>query len=750
LLRKFNVPPDKTSQLAFSPDGTLIAASCAGNQLGLWQVATGWQVFRSEVAEIDSLAFAPDGKTLAWSGSDRGVHLWDVPSGKERRRIPVPLRLQVLALTADGLAVAGASRDGAAYRWETATGKEIHRCKIPRGEAGRILLTLAPDAGLVAVRDEESRNVLRLWDTATGRELPRIVVSCDEIQSAEFWPNSKTLALRGCDVKLHLWNIGTGNEVRQIEDDSRFLDWVNAYSPDGKWIASAGLNQVIRLWDVAAERECLRFSAHAGTIVGLAFSPNGKVLATACEDDGIVRLWDVSTGRLLHVLRGHEGRIHTVCFAPDGKTVLSAGRDGTIRQWSVATGQECRTLSCPDGEPDESTHSHDVSALALSADGATLASVANKTGKFPRHRDNESIVTQVWDLEKGKPLVTHRRRAVTPMGGLTAVFSPGAKTLALRDWARDTSFLLDVTTGKAHETPTRMAGLPRAFSVDGKLLATMDYGAGVGYLVHLWDVETGKERSVFQVPDYPGTVAFSPDGKQMATAVAEAIILWELATRQEYVRLLGHEADVGSLAFAPDGKTLAVGLHGGSTLIWDLLAQPGGGGESGKLLPPEDLKSLWTDLAAQDAAKAYQAMCALARTPTRALPFLKRHLSPTPDLDVKLIRGLLRDLDDPKFATRSRAARELAQVGTEAEAELQRALARKPTLEVARRVEAILAVPAAQRVPDKRRRLRAIQVLEWIGMPAARQVLQTLATGTPQAQETQEAEISLERLAKSK
>jgi hypothetical protein len=257
-------------------------------------------------------------------------------------------------------------------------------------------------------------------------------------------------------------------------------------------------------------------------------------------------------------------------------------------------------------------------------------------------------------------------------------------------------------------------------------------------------------------------LAYSPDGRTLATADRDNFRLWDVATGREVFRRALPEkyhgsfgySFVSSLAFLPDGDRLATGLMDSTALIWDLEPKTWHAGIAVKDLAPRDLERLWADLAGENsaAAKAHQAVWTLVAVPAKTVPFLKDHLRPAAALDAKQVQRLITDLDSPEFAVREDAYKKLASFGEQAEPALRQALESNPPLEKRKRLEALHT--NAERAgcgivhsAELLRTLRAIRVLEHIGDREARQVLHKLASGDPAARATRQAKEALQRCA---
>jgi len=210
----------------------------------------------------------------------------------------------------------------------------------------------------------------------------------------------------------------------------------------------------------------------------------------------------------------------------------------------------------------------------------------------------------------------------------------------------------------------------------------------------------------------------------------------------------GHQGSISALLFTPDGKRLVSGSADTTALVWDLT---GGLTARHRPLTAPELDACWTDLAGADAERAYQAIRRLAASPTEMLPYLAKRLQPAAHADAKRVARLISDLDSDQFTVREQAYQELEQLGEGAIRACREALAGRPSLELRRRLETLLAKQDQERrlpSPQRLQRLRALEALELAGTPPARQLLQKLAGGASEAGMTREAKAALERLAR--
>jgi WD40 repeat protein len=455
-----------------------------------------------------------------------------------------------LALTASR----HARRADAQRRLAEARGEEVRRTlygsqmklaqqSIQEGDlrrAGEVLEGLRPGAGEEDLRGFEWRYLRTICQGRQRYTIPHPA----SVDSVAFSPDGRLLATAGEDHMVRLWDVATKRRVASLAGHTDIVRQV-AFSRDGRLLVSGSWDRSVRLWDVATRRPIAALKGHKYRIHAVAFSPDGKTVASGCNDvrDRTVRLWDVASRRQIALLPGFDGSLHSIAFSPGGKLLATGDNEGPILLRELPTRRVIAILK---------GHTEPVFVVQFSPDGRLLAS------------GSSDGTAKLWDVAG--------RREIATLGGFPEIvgglaFSPDGRLLAtgaggtLQVW--DAATRRALTTLLGHADPIREI----AFSPDGRTLAT----AGRDQTARLW-APRGEQSDTFELrPATPvGAVIYSPDGRTVAVGGEDGSVqTLELGSRRRS-RFPGEGSGVRQLAFSPDGRLLAAVDMARGLRLWDL------------------------------------------------------------------------------------------------------------------------------------------------------------------------------------
>jgi len=476
---------------------------------------------------LSDLAYSPHGKVLAVAQA-HAIRLLDVPSRKELAELKDPdtndfIYRVVWSPTATNILVTG-GRAGVIKSWNVAS-REVsvfayHPSEKERSEIGGI--AFSPDGTMLAVASYNSGWTLRVWNAEHKKEIWATNTAISPCAVA-FTKDGKALVTGGGENgNARVWDAKTGEELPPFP--RLHSGWINriAFSPDGRTLATRGDDSRIIVWDFTERRPKVTLVCPGPNVA--VFSPDGREVASVGAY-GIIRVWDATSGEPKRLFRGHVGSVGALAFAADGVDMVSSGEDRTVRVWSLAPSPDKNVLLRPD-------QNQCVNSLAFSRDGKRLV-----TGSLHRNW------AEVWDVPA--------RRWTTNLDGQawSAVFSPDGKLLA---------------TGDLDAGPTARLALSPGRS-------------GFDRTVRLWNAETLQLSAVLTNEFYSSSIAFSPDGKTLAVGCfrtlppdgLRTLAFWDVASKGKLERLADAAPNAGPVAFSSDGRLLAIGYCDGWVRLWD-------------------------------------------------------------------------------------------------------------------------------------------------------------------------------------
>jgi WD40 repeat protein len=541
--------------LAFTSGGKLLEVADAG-AVGTWNLASQARITArpfANPAQGSAVAFSPDGATVATGGADGNVRLWDAATQQE---IGAPMSsdakpVAAVAFSPDGTLVAAGSTDGNVQLWDTATQQEAGSALVA-GAAEVDALAFSRDGKLLATGGQDG--TARLWDVATGNQVGATMATGDTVSALTFGAGGSTLATAESDGATELWDAATQTQTgAALTMPGSAGVSALAFNPAADALATGNGNGSIQLWDPAGFHQrsaplALGPVSPAAATAGpapVAFSADGHLLATS-DGHGIVRVWDVTARRLLGGPLSSYRTVTGLALSPDGKTLAVAGSG--VQLWQTVTGQRIGTALPAAG------HGR-YRAVAFSPDGTMLATL-----------DGDGTA-RIWS-------VTTQQEIGTPMtagapGALA--FSPNGRTLVTVGKGGQTR-LWSVATDQPLGKPMAAgpATIAAAFSPDGAMLAT----AGGDGSVRLWDVATQQEIGTPMTADAQPVyaAAFSRDGAMLATAGGDGSVrLWDVATQQEIgTPMTAGTQPVYAAAFGLGGGTLVTAGGDGAARVWDV------------------------------------------------------------------------------------------------------------------------------------------------------------------------------------
>lgn len=456
-----------------------------------------------------AFAFRSDGERIVTAGGGQpGVKIWEGKTGNGLLHMRPPNGsedwIQSVDYAPDGRTVAsGSAIDGVVRLWDANNGRFLRELGPHRRDVMAVQF-VGDGRRIVSLGRNES---LVVWETATGRELQRIELRPKSVQALAISPVESLVVVstrHRNKNEIAVWDYETGEQVADLSDDASHATGL-AFSPDGCLLAVAQPRGVLQIWEFSPLRLLETIPGPLAEKACPVFAPDGQRIAAEVWD-GAICIWDALTGMPLGVFRGHVAPVNQIRFSPDGRYLVAGSEDHEIRFWDTQTEQGTVAL------PGDGAVALD---LAVSPQGDSLAVVC---------RDGSAVL---WNVATGQ-----RRWSLPP------VFSAPPALWAV------------------------------AYSPDGRHLAC----AGEDATVRIYDVQAGTVQRCFTAHQVAlRAVAYSPDGKRLASAgLGNEVLIWDADSGQVLKKLLVDTRAIRCLKFHPDGTRLAVGTRDGHALVWDL------------------------------------------------------------------------------------------------------------------------------------------------------------------------------------
>lgn len=567
---------EQVQGLAFRYDGKLLASASHDGTVRVWDVTTGLELLTLDAHEggAHAVSFSPDGTRLATAGMDDTVKVWDSVTGDLLLTLEAPSggfhKGNAFAFSPDGSFLAVAGANGSVVLTDMETGKTALQLD------GKPPIAFHPQGITLATMDKQGSSVILWdlpgsLASRSGKIQYTLEGFTNPVLEMTYSPDGNRLATGSQDGSTWVWSLDSENGEKLLDLPGHIgAIWDISFFPDGLSMLTASVDGTIRKWDVSPQNNIglLVLSGHKDRFTQVAIDRNDKYLATAGYD-GKVTVWTMPDGQNLFTLSAHTGPVWDVTFSPDGQSLATSGADNTAKVWDLRA-----SLASPDSSPrleitghqnpsSNLNHQPGIRQVSFSPDGSQLLT-AGADG-----------VIKLWQVATGQEIAAFHFEP-TPYslrGVVCAAFSPDGEYLAgLTEGPESMVRVWEIDSGNIIFEKSRHVEMDvnfdLAFSPDGKRLAI----SGLNITVTIYDILSDQVSST--ISGYKSAVMgmdLSLDGSLLATSHADGLVkVWDLLTGQELLSLTGNSGPVSSVVFSPNGKYLITSGYDGTARVFVL------------------------------------------------------------------------------------------------------------------------------------------------------------------------------------
>ena len=547
IICKIDVKAKIIKSISFSPDGKTIASACIDGTVKIWDAATGIpnKILRSENVSASCAQFSHNGKIIACGLRNSDINLWDYENGTLIGKLIGHVEfVRDLVFTNDDKYIISIG-ENRIILWDIKL--EIVRKVIELDNEISLLIASSSNSDYIAIATDTAK--IYIYDIKTFEKL-RTIFCTSQFTSLAIAPDRTTLGVASRNGVLTLWNMKSGSRIVSYDNDETHVSSTAIdFDPKGGTFAT-GYNGQLIIRDIDKSIKYMNRIGHIDKVLSIAYSPDGRILASSSLDCTI-KIWDVKSNKVLQTFRGHDDWVYFLIFSHDGKYLASAGDSPFVIVWEVKTGNVIAKYSI-DKNVRKYRAQYSVTDLKYDTSDESLFIISN----------GKSQALSQWNFYTSEVLYTKRVRDADKFRVLSYA-SDDHRILTTR--FDDCICLMDLKSLSPIRfyRDGRPSILHAALSPDGGSIASVSDDQ----FLRVWNAKTGSiMRKLYLITRFPGSLVFSPDGKRLIVTLDEKICVYAFPSLN-MLDSLSTSNEFFVPVFSPDGEYLAYGINN-AVMIW--------------------------------------------------------------------------------------------------------------------------------------------------------------------------------------